>query len=115
MRKTEIVLGVCAGVAGLLLAVFSALSLLPYLAEYSKDIQTGAVICMIANAAGIVGAFIVHKSNMAGAAVMAACLIVILFYGFPWQSIPAVMYVVSVVMAAVPVKMSEKEIKEGVR
>lgn len=107
MRKTEVTLGACAGAIGLILAVLSAFSLLPYLAEYSKGIETGAIVCMAANAVGIIGAFFVFRNNFAGAAIMAVCLIAILFYGFPWQSLPAVMYVISVVMAAVPVKMQQ--------
>jgi hypothetical protein len=104
MRKTEVVLGISAGVIGLILAVLSVFFLLP-----PKNIQTGAIVCMVANAAGIAGAVVVLKNNIAGAAIMAVCLITVLFYGFPWQSISAVMYVISVVMAAVPVKVSAKK------
>jgi hypothetical protein len=52
------------------------------------------------------------KNNIAGAGLMAACLIMILIFGFPWQSLPAVVYVISVVMAVVPEKR-EKDSKGG--
>lgn len=108
MRKTEFIFGLCAGTAGVLLAALSLLSLLPYLPEPGTADHTYAFICLAANIFGIFGALIVQKYNIAGAVIMAAAVIAVMLFGFPWQSLPAVLYIISVVMAAVPVKAAAK-------
>lgn len=112
MRKTEMILGIAAGAAGGIIALLSAFNILPFLPEHSRGAVYWAGICLCANAVGTAGAFIVPKNNIAGAGLMAACLIMILIFGFPWQSLPAVVYVISVVMAVVPEKR-EKDSKGG--
>lgn len=109
MRKTELLFGLCAGLVGLIFAVLALFSLLPFSPDAvhhlsESTLRTYAVICIAANAAGILGALIVQKSNIAGALIMTAALIALMFFGFPWQSFSTVLYVISVVMAAVPVK-----------
>ena len=106
MRKTEFWLGVCAGAAGLLLAVLSLLGILTYLEE---AVAAHAYVCIAANVVGIFGAVVVRKHNILGAAIMAAAMVTIMCFGFPWQSIPAVMYIISFVMAAVPEKLHSKD------
>jgi ABC-type Fe3+ transport system permease subunit len=107
MRKTEFMFGLCAGIAGLALAALSYFSLLPHpeTVSYSDNtLKMYAALCMAANALGIAGALLVQKHNIPGAVFMAVSLIAILIFGFPWQSLSAVLYIISVVMATVPVK-----------
>jgi ABC-type Fe3+ transport system permease subunit len=107
MRKTEFILGLCAGIAGLLLAALSFFSLLPRSALFTyaeNTFKIYAVVCIAANALGIVGALLVQKHNIPGAVIMAVSMIAVLIFGFPWQSLPAVLYIISGVMATVPVK-----------
>lgn len=112
MRKTEVFMGIAAGAAGIIIALLSAFKILPFLPGDSQGAGTGAYVCLFSNIVGIAGALTVIKNNFAGAALMAACLITILFFGFPWQSLPAVIYAICVVMAAVPVK-SKKDNQGG--
>lgn len=109
MRKTEVVLGLIAGGAGIIVAVLSLTKVLSFLPEYSGGAGTGAIICLAANLIGIVGALTIHKNNIAGAVIMVLALTAVLFYGFPWQSLPAVIYIMSIVMAVVPVKAIAKD------
>ena len=109
MRKTEFIFGLCAGASGLVLAALSLFSLLPHLPGPDPLRQTYAFICLAANLFGVFGALIVQKYNIAGAAVMAASTIAVMLFGFPWQSLPAVLYIISLVMAAVPVKTAVNE------
>ncbi|MGI5850276.1 MAG: hypothetical protein ACOX8Q_09495 [Christensenellales bacterium] len=109
MRKTEILFGITAGTIGFVLAALSIFMLLPYSTETIKAqpadvLKTYAVICMAANAAGFIGALLVLKNNILGAVIMAAAMIAVLIFGFPWQSFSAVLFIISVVMATVPVK-----------
>ncbi len=109
MRKTEFLFGLCAGSAGIMLAVLALFSLLPFSPDAASGLtenllQTYAIICLAANTLGLFGALLVQKHNIAGALIMAVVMIIIMLFGFPWQSLPAVMYIISVVMAAVPVK-----------
>lgn len=103
MRKTEFIFGICAGAAGLALGLLSLFSLLP-----DSGSQTYAFICLGANVLGILGALIVQKNNVAGALSMAVSMLTLMFFGFPWQSLPAVLYIISFVLAAVPVKAAQK-------
>lgn len=107
MRKTEMIFGLCAGVAGILFAVLSLLSLLPWseaALAYPQTLYIYAVVCIAANVLGMLGALLVQKHNIPGALIMAVSMLVVLFLGFPWQSPSAVLYIISVVMATVPVK-----------
>ena len=106
MRQTELWFGVVAGIAGLLLAVLSITGILPYIGD---AVRAYDVVCIAANATGIVGAIIVQRYNIAGSVIMAAVMIVVMCFGFPWQSIPAVMYIISVVLAVAPVRVHTKE------
>jgi hypothetical protein len=108
MRKTEFIFGLCAGVSGIALGLLSLFSLLPYPPGADSGGETSAVFCLAANAFGILGALFVQKNNIFGALSMAVSMLVIMFFGFPWQSLPAVLYIISVVLAAVPVKAAEK-------
>jgi hypothetical protein len=108
MRKTEFIFGFCAGAAGLALALLSLFSLLPYPSVSDNSGHTYALICLAANVLGITGALFVQKSNIFGASSMAASMLALMFFGFPWQSLPAVLYIISIVMAVVPVKAAEK-------
>ena len=112
MRKTELWLGVGAGMTGLLLAVLSLLEVLPYSPQAisaSSSITLSAVVCAAANVAGIAGAVMVQRHHILGSAVMAVVMVVVLCFGFPWQSIPAVVYIMSVVLAVVPVRIHTEE------
>ncbi len=112
MRKTELWLGVGAGVAGLLLAVLSFVKVLPYSSEAisaSASVALSAVVCAAANIAGIAGAVMVQRHHILGSVIMAIVMVVVLFFGFPWQSIPAVVYIMSVVLALVPVRIPTEE------
>ena len=98
-----------------MLAVLALLGILPFsaqtMATHSMDkLAAFAVVCMAANALGILGAVMVRTHNILGAIVMAAVMVIILCFGFPWQTIPAVIYIISFVMAAVPEKMHTEEI-----
>ncbi len=106
MRKTEIFLGIFAGFIGIILAVLFMLNILPYKFEVS-DASIFGIILAGANITGIIGALLVNKNNILGAAVMAAVTITVMIFGFPWQSLPAVIYIMSVVMAVVPVKPAQ--------
>lgn len=108
MRKTECVFGLLAGAAGIALAMLALFSLLPY-PPGSDNGETYAAFCLAANALGITGALFVQKNNIFGALSMAVSMLALMFFGFPWQSLPAVLYIISVVLAAVPVKTAEKE------
>lgn len=114
MRKTEFIFGLLAGTAGLALSLLSLFSLLP---PPPPEIDNGgeayAYICLAANALGIIGALSVQKNNIFGALSMSVSMLALMFFGFPWQSLPAVLYIISIVMAAVPVKSVVKNTKEG--
>lgn len=113
MRKTEFIFGLLAGTAGLALGLLSLFSLLPSPPGADNGGETYAYICLAANALGIIGAMFVQKNNIFGALSMAVSMLALMFFGFPWQSLPAVLYIISIVMAAVPVKAVLKNTKEG--
>lgn len=114
MRKTEVIYGLGAGVVGIVLSVLSLLKLLPNSAETiamnSADVlRMYAYACMVANVVGIVGALLIQKNHILGSSMMAVAMVAVLICGFPWQSISAVVYIVSVVMAMVPVKTNTQD------
>lgn len=109
MRKTEFIFGLCAGAAGLALALLSLFSLLPYPPGLDNGGESFSFICLGANVLGIIGALFVQKNNIFGALSMAVSMLALMFFGFPWQSLPAVLYIISIVMAAVPVKSAENK------
>lgn len=116
MRKTEIGLGVAAGIVGVVLAVLSMLFVLPYstkdviMPHDAASVQTYAIILLAVNVLGIAGAVMVKWHHLVGSIIMTLATFAVLIFGFPWQSITAVMYIISVVLAMVPVK-TEPEAK----
>jgi hypothetical protein len=110
MRKTEIGLGVAAGLTGIVLAVLSMLGVLPYstkdviMPHDAASVQTYAIILLAVNALGVIGAVLVKWQHVAGSVIMTLVTFTVLIFGFPWQSITAVVYIISVVLAMVPVK-----------
>ena len=108
MRKTELALGLIAGVCGLLLAALSLLRVTHYLPGTLASAHYSGYILLAANAAGIIGALIVMKHHVAGSVVMLLATAAVMVFGFPWQSVSAVIYIMAVVLAMVPVKY-EKE------
>lgn len=109
MRKTELTLGLLAGATGLLLAVLDLLGMLGYLDGTLASAGFSAYILLGANVVGIAGALIVLKQHVAGSAVMALATVTVMVFGFPWQSISAVIYIMAVVLAMVPVKVEKGE------
>ncbi len=113
MRKTEICLGAAAGITGVLLAVLSMLHLLPYSAKDvflphdAASVQAYAIILLTANLFGAAGALTVSRHHVLGSVMMLIAAAAVLFLGFPWQSVPAVVYIISIVLAMVPVKYEE--------
>ncbi len=111
MRKTEIGFGIIASAAGMALSLLSMFAILPYseqiMINYPADIVwTYSIICLATNVIGLAGALLVLKNHVLGSIVMAVVMIAVLVFGFPWQSIPAVLYIISVVLAMVPVRKS---------
>lgn len=110
MRKTETGLGIAAGASGIVLGVLSLLFILPYqsdtlIAHNAQTIGPLSIALIIANAVGIVGALLVRKHHNLGSVIMTVVTIAVLVLGFPWQTLPAVLYIMAVVMALVPVKV----------
>lgn len=107
MRKTEIIFGIVAGFVGCVIAILSLLGIMPDVAGRVNPfgtLQTCAIVCIVANAFGIFGALAVRKHHVMGSIIMTVVLVLVLMFGFPWQSIPGVIYIVSIVLSAVPVK-----------
>lgn len=102
------VFGVVAGSIGIILAVLFLLDVLPYsqFVEHTHN-TTYAIICIVANAIGLGAGLLVRKRHFLASIIMAAVMVVVVCFGFPWQVIPAVMYIISVVMAVVPEKLHE--------
>ena len=88
MRKTEMTLGLIAGIAGLVLAVLSLLGVTEYLPGTLARAAYSGYILLGANALGIVGALIVLKCHVAGSVLMLVATVTVMVLGFPWQSIP---------------------------
>ncbi len=104
MRKTEMTLGLIAGIAGLVLAVLSLLGVTEYLPGTLAEAAYSGYILLGANALGIVGALIVLKCHVAGSVLMLVATVTVMVLGFPWQSIPGTVYIMAIVLAMVPVK-----------
>ncbi len=113
MRKLEIGLGLAAGLTGIILSVLSMMRVLPYTAQDvllphdPASVQIYAIVLLAANVLGIVGALLVKRHNLLGSIIMFIVTLVVLVFGFPWLCIPAVVYIMSVVLAMVPVKYEE--------
>jgi hypothetical protein len=104
MRKTEMTLGLIAGISGLLLAALSLMGITEYLPGTMAKAAYSGYVLLGANVLGIVGALIVLKKHFAGSAAMLLATGVVLLFGFPWQSISGVVYIMAIVLAIVPVK-----------
>ena len=116
MRKTEMTLGLIAGITGLVLAVLSLLGVTEYLPGTLAEAAYSGYILLGANALGIAGALIVLKHHIAGSVLMLAATITVMVLGFPWQSIPGTVYIMAIVLALVPVKADiQKAGKENVK
>lgn len=101
MRTTEVLFGIFAGTAGIIFAVLSILGILPYTQQPSDAYK---YVCIGANVIGILGALLVLKNHMAGSIVMTVVMIILMIFGFPWQTPSAVAFIISIVLAMVPVK-----------
>jgi hypothetical protein len=101
MRKTELWFGVCGGAVGILIAVLTYFGALPYAHEPDKLFT---LICAVAGAAGIAGALIVPKHHVAGSVIMAISMVAVTYFGFPWQSVSAVLLIVSATLSLAPVR-----------
>ena len=101
MRKTELWFGICGGAASILIAVLSLLGALPYAPQMDK---LYAYICFAAGVSSIVGALFVPKHHITGSVIMAAGLVVITIFGFPWQSAAAVLLIISASLSLAPVR-----------
>jgi len=104
MRKTEMTLGLIAGIAGLVLAVLSLLGVTEYLPGTLAKAAYSGYILLGANALGLVGALIVLKRHVVGSVLMLVATVTVMVLGFPWQSIPGTIYIMAIVLAMVPVK-----------
>lgn len=113
MRKLEIGLGVAAGLTGIILSVLSLMQVLPYtdsdvlLPHDSASVKLYAIVLLAANALGTIGAVIVRRHHLLGSVIMFAVTLIVLVFGFPWLCVPAVVYIMSVMLAMVPVKYEE--------
>lgn len=114
MRKTEIGLGVAAGITGIVLTLLSMMSVLSYSAKDivmphdASSVSIYFIVLLAANTLGVIGAIIIRWHHVLGSVVMMLVTIIVLIFGFPWQSVSAVMYIMSVVLAMVPVKYAEE-------
>jgi len=101
MRKTELWFGLCGGAVGVAIAALSYFEVLPYVEQPDK---LSAIICACAGAVGIAGALLVPKHHVAGSVIMAVALIAVTYFGFPWQSISAVLFIISATLSLAPVR-----------
>ena len=104
MRKTEMTLGLIAGIAGLVLAALSLLGVTEYLPGTLAKAAYSGYILLGTNALGLVGALIVLKRHVVGSVLMLVATVTVMVLGFPWQSIPGTIYIMAIVLAMVPVK-----------
>lgn len=104
MRKTELTLGLIAGISGLILAGLSLLGVTHYLDGTLAAAASSGYILLGANVLGIIGALSVIKHHVAGSIMMLLATAGVMLFGFPWLSISAVIYIMAVVLAMVPVK-----------
>lgn len=109
-------LGLIAGISGLLLAALSMLGVTGYLPGTLAKAAYSGYILLGANVLGLIGALIVLKKHIAGSVAMLLATVAVLLFGFPWQSISGVIYIMAIVLAIVPVKAditkAEKEKKQ---
>ncbi len=103
MRKTEVWFGIVGGAAGIAIAALTLAEALPYVQQMDK---LYTVICLCAGIAAMVGALLVPKHHVAGAVVMAASLVAVIIFGFPWQSVSAVLLIISATLSLAPVRES---------
>ncbi len=108
MRKTELIFGVCGGAAGVAVAALTWFQLLPYARQPDK---LSVLLCACAGVLGIVGALLVPRHHVVGSVAMAIGMIAVTYFGFPWQSLSAVLLVISATLALAPVR--EPIHKEG--
>jgi hypothetical protein len=101
MRKTELWFGVCGGALGVAIAALTYFEVLPYAQQPDK---LYAVICAAAGVTGIAGALLVPKRNVAGSVIMAVALIAVTYFSFPWQSVSAVLLIISATLSLAPVR-----------
>lgn len=101
-RKTELWFGICGGAAGIVIAALAWFGALPPYAQEPDKLS--AIICACCGAVGIVGAAFVPKHHLAGSVIMTAALVVITIYGFPWQSVSAVLLIISATLSLAPVR-----------
>jgi len=107
-RKTELWFGLCGGAVGVVIAALTYFEVLPYAGQPDK---LAAIICAAAGAVGIAGALLVPRHHVAGSVIMAIALIAVTYFGFPWQSVSAVLLIISATLALAPVR--EPQHKEG--
>ena len=100
MRKTELWFGICGGAASVLIAALTYFEGLPYTPHLDKLVD--AMICAGAGVASIIGALLVPRHHVAGSVIMAAGLVAVTIFGFPWQSVAAVLLVVSATLSLTP-------------
>lgn len=101
MRKTELWFGICGGASGVLIGALSLWGVLPYASEMDK---LYAYLCMAAGAMSIIGALLVPSHHVAGSVIMAAGLVAVTIFGFPWQSVTAVLLIISATLSLAPVR-----------
>ncbi len=101
MRKTELWFGICGGAASVLIAALSFFEVLPYAPQLDK---LYAFICAGAGIVSIFGALLVPGRHIAGSVIMTAGLVVITIFGFPWQSVAAVLLIISATLSLAPVR-----------
>ncbi len=104
MRKTELTLGLIASISGLVLTALSFMGVTHYLEDTLAASACSGYILLGANILGIIGALSVMKHHIAGSVMMLLATTSVMLFGFPWQSISAVVYIMAVVLALVPVK-----------
>lgn len=101
MRKTDLWFGVCGGAAGIIIAALTWFGALPHAQEPDR---LYALVCACCGAAGIAGALLVPRHHLAGSVIMTAALVVITIFGFPWQSVSAVLLIISATLSLAPVR-----------
>jgi len=104
MRKTEMTLGLIAGIAGLVLAALSLMGVTTYLPGTLAEAAYSGYILLGANVLGVAGALIVLRHHVAGSILMLVATATVMVLGYPWQSIPGTIYIMAIVLAMVPVK-----------
>jgi len=108
-RRTEFWFGLCGGAAGVVIAALTFFEILPYVGQMDK---LAAIICAVAGAVGIVGALLIPRHHVAGSVVMAVALIAVTYFGFPWQSVSAVLLIISASLALAPVREPQHKEEE---